>query len=391
MSTIHASQETDTKLQEMLSRNRYKNNFGKLTYGDITVHTFDGKIWVPANLQSRIIDWYHTNLRHPGVTRTINSIGQTFAWRGIRPQVEAHIKSCDQCQRHKIVGKPQYGILPLVTPLRDKEPFEKVHVDCAGPWTVRIKNAVPHEIINYTIHVLTMVDACTGWPELALIPTANSRSCANKFDENWLCRYPRPSECGHDNGNEFVGEEFQELLTSYDITSRPTTIKNPTAQSLIERLHLTLGDHLRTPIYKEDDWQNDVNLLIQACGWAIRTTVPSNSKYQPGQLVFGRDMIFHQAVKIDWQLLKDECRKQSTNNNKKENKNRLQHEYKVGDLVLIVEKPYERHKQPKLSSPTQGPYKITRVYDNGNVCIKRGNFYEDISIRRLCPYYKNDN
>jgi hypothetical protein len=177
------AQATNPKLQEMLSKERHKNNFGSLSFGSTKVHTFDGKIWVLETLQSRIIDWYHTNLRHPGVTRTINSLGQTFAWQGIRPQVEAYIKSCDQCQRHKIVGNHN-----MVSPaLRNKDPFEKVHVDCAGPWTVRFQNTIANELIEYKIHVLTMVDACTGWPELALIPIANSKSCANEFDKNWLC------------------------------------------------------------------------------------------------------------------------------------------------------------------------------------------------------------
>jgi hypothetical protein len=31
-----------------------------------------------------------------------------------------------------------------------------------------------------------------------------------------------------------MGEEFQELLISYGIESKPTTVKNPTAQSLVE-------------------------------------------------------------------------------------------------------------------------------------------------------------
>jgi hypothetical protein len=30
---------------------------------------------------------------------------------------------------------------------------------------------------------------------------------------------------GHDNGNAFMGEEFQELLISYGIESKPTTVK----------------------------------------------------------------------------------------------------------------------------------------------------------------------
>ena len=93
-----------------------------------------------------------------------------------------------------------------------------------------------------------MLDACTNSVELALIPRANAMSCANQFNINWLCCYPHPTKVGHDNGLEFIGKEFQELLASYDIQSKPTTVKNPTAQALVERLHLTLGDHLRTAI-----------------------------------------------------------------------------------------------------------------------------------------------
>ena len=74
-------------------------------------------------------------------------------------------------------------------------------------------------------------------------------------------------------------------------------------------------------------------------------------------------------------------------NNKKENKNRIQHNFKVGDLVLIVDRSYEQAKKSKLSSPTQGPYEIIKVYANGNVRIQRGNYNEDISIHCLHPYY----
>ena len=71
-----------------------------------------------------------------------------------------------------------------------------------------------------------MVDAGTGLVELALIPTANSNSCATPFHKQWLCSYPRPMECEHDNGNKFTGEKFQKLLVSYDIKSKPTIVKN---------------------------------------------------------------------------------------------------------------------------------------------------------------------
>jgi hypothetical protein len=96
-------------------------------------------------------------------------------------------------------------------------------------------------------------------------------------------------------------------------------------------------------------------------------------------------MIFRQQVNVDWQLLKCQHRTQAIANNKKENRNRVQHDYKVGDLVLIVQRSYERKKKAKLSTPTEGPFKIIRTYMNGNVCIQRGNYEEDISIHRIHP------
>eukprot|EP00804_Cyclotella_cryptica_P023191 CCRYP_000401-RA/>CCRYP_000401-RA protein AED:0.13 eAED:-0.06 QI:0/-1/0/1/-1/0/1/0/97 len=93
-------------------------------------------------------------------------------------------------------------------------------------------------------------------------------------------------EVGYDNGKEFIDEEFQELLVSYDITPKPTTVKNPTAQALVERLHQTLCDHLRTSNYSIDNWSKDINHLLQSCAWVIRTTVPSNAPHNPSQLVF---------------------------------------------------------------------------------------------------------
>lgn len=184
MTVIKAEQDKVEKILRMLTQNKFKKHFATMTFGEVTVHTLDGKILVPANLQLRVIDWYHSNLHHPGVICTANSIAQNFGWRGMRAQVEEFVKLCDECQRLKIVGKPNYGKLPLVPALHDKAPFEKLHVDCAGPWTVRVQDELDSYASPYKIHILSMVDAGSNWCELALIPTANSQSVATQFDAN---------------------------------------------------------------------------------------------------------------------------------------------------------------------------------------------------------------
>lgn len=117
-----------------------------------------------------VIDWYHSNLCHPRVMCTLKSINQIFYWKGIRGQVKEYVKTCDKCQHHKIVGKPIYGILPLTPALCDKDPFEKVHVDCAGPWTVRIDDRPMTRKLEYQIYIFTMLDAAPIGKNLPLFP-----------------------------------------------------------------------------------------------------------------------------------------------------------------------------------------------------------------------------
>ena len=153
------------------------------------------------------------------------------------------------------------------------------------------------------IHLLSMVDACTGWSEFVRIDTASSIATAAGLDKNWLCRYPRPHKVVHDNGPEFMGCEFQEVLESYGITSKPTTVKNPTANAVVERIHGTLGEQLRTTVF-EANWSNNVDTLIQACAYALCAASPARGTYSPAQLAFGYDMIFRQKVLIDWEPIK---------------------------------------------------------------------------------------
>ena len=53
----------------------------------------DGKIVVKQSLQQRIVDWYHTMLCHPGETRTEETIGQYFSWKGLKPMVQRACKA----------------------------------------------------------------------------------------------------------------------------------------------------------------------------------------------------------------------------------------------------------------------------------------------------------
>jgi hypothetical protein len=137
MQCIAREQEKDAKIQRLIKEKKHEKVIGSNMVDGVCVITFHGKVWVPENLQERLVEWYHNVLQHARKNRMINTISQTFAWKGLTTSVENHVDTCNSCQRNKHTNKKAYGKVPLVPALRNKEPWQTVHVDCGGPWTVR--------------------------------------------------------------------------------------------------------------------------------------------------------------------------------------------------------------------------------------------------------------
>ena len=60
-----------------------------------------------------------------------------------------------------------------------------------------------------------------------------------------LLRYTRPVRCICDNGPEFL-DHFEQYIKEFGIKYKPTTVKNPQANAIVERIHAALNDMLRT-------------------------------------------------------------------------------------------------------------------------------------------------
>jgi hypothetical protein len=53
----------------------------------------------------------------------------------------------------------------------------------------------------------------------------------------------------------------------------------------------------------------------------------------PGQLVYGRDMLFDLSFEANWKNIKERKKARIEESNKRANAKRISHTYKVGDLV----------------------------------------------------------
>ncbi|GKY94846.1 hypothetical protein MPSEU_000449600 [Mayamaea pseudoterrestris] len=370
---IAQHQENDNQLQAVLNRS---TEFTKQVVEGKELILYRGKIYIPQPLREPIIQWYHDNLCHPGSKRTEKTIRQRLVWPTIAKDVDEFVKKCHTCQVYK-KPRPKYGKLPLKDNV-EVHPWHTVCVDLIGPYTITGKDGVTR-----SLNAMTMADPSTGWFEVMEVKDKTADHIAQTFDRCWLCRYPRPVECIFDNGNEFLGRGFQEMLESFGIEPTPTTVKNPQA-NFVERVHQTLGNMLRTCELEEYEFPEDdpwTDLLCK-CAWAIRSTIHLVLDASPGQLVFGRDMLFDLSFQVDWTAVRKRRLDAAVANNARENSKRIRHDYKVGDKVLLETGGILR----KLHAPRKGPYTIQTLYTNGIAKISKGVVSQKATFRRLTPY-----
>ena len=155
------------------------------------------------------------------------------------------------CQRGKRC-KWKYGKLP--SKLAETVPWKSVCVDLIGPYTLKGKDG---SVLDFMC--LTMIDPATGWFEIIELPTSSvsvkrkgkdieeiiidksSAQISRLFNKQWLSRYPRSKHIIYDNGSEFK-LHFRELCIDYRIKPKPTTVKNPQANAILECIHAAFGD-----------------------------------------------------------------------------------------------------------------------------------------------------
>ena len=114
-------------------------------------------------------------------------------------------KKCSFYQKYKPINR-QYGHLPPKN-VQHLDPWDEVHVDMIEPWKAIINK------FEYQFRAVTCIDSVVNIPEVIPVENTKSKTVADAFEDNWLSRYPRPRKCIHDNGNEFLGPEFLQMLS----------------------------------------------------------------------------------------------------------------------------------------------------------------------------------
>ncbi|KAJ0408806.1 hypothetical protein P43SY_000702 [Pythium insidiosum] len=309
--TLRRHQEADdmiAKIKNACLAGQNNPDYKLIPFFGCTLVTHQGRVLVPNSLRADLVDWYHQNLGHAGSERQYKTMRSTFFWPGMEASITTHTVN----------------------------PWDVVHVDLMGPY-------------DDGFYAITMIDQATRWLEIGIQPDKLSKTTAECFDQ-------------------FTAHEFQELLQSYAIKSKPITAKNPQANAICERVHLELMNVIRC--HEDVDWKK----ALHYAAFAVRASYHGILNASPGQIVFGQDMISRQLYDANWSYMSKRRFEAILADNDRENDKRIAHIYRPGDNVMLrVPKQF----RSKTNAIANGPFAITVVHDNGT--------HDEPSGTSMCP------
>ena len=114
-----------------------------------------------------------------------------------------------------------------------------------------------------------MIDPATGWFEMAQIP---NKTAAEITEKNWFTRYPLPQRIVFDCCTKFMAEFAKMCNNDYGLKRKPVTTRNTKSNTIIKRIHQTIGNTIRTfdvsKIVNNDPWSG----ILAAKMFAFRAT-----------------------------------------------------------------------------------------------------------------------
>jgi hypothetical protein len=358
----------------------------------------NGKLNIPASIRHRAVAWYHHYLQHPGHSRLKETMRSVMYWKGMHTTIQRYIKSCRSCQVNKRQSL-RYGHVPPRLVMTTS--WRALCVDLVvGPYTLKGKDSSSIDFM-----CLTMINPATSWFEIVELPTVRvtvhkagkgkkttcldctkdtSAQISNLVYKRWFSRYPRCQYMICDNGSEFK-LHFHALCKTYGIKRKLTSIKNPTVNAILERIHAVFTNILCIAKLDMAELVNasDIHIFLSDAAWAICSTHHTVLKALPGAMIYGQDMLFDIILFIaDWKKIGEHRQKLTDLKTASENKGRIDYDYKVGQKILVRNKGIHRKAQ---SIWQKDPWTITTVHTNGTIRTQHGNKEERLNIRRVKP------
>jgi len=350
-------------------------------------------VMLPASLVPQIIQEAHGSLLtgHGGITKTKERLLQGFYWPSMEVQIAEFLKTCEKCQLTKTTDRPPPGPLfplPQCTSLN-----QRMHCDLFGP----LKSSDSGKK-----YVLCMTDAFSKYVEILAVPNKEVHTVSSAIFNRWICRFGPPLEIVTDQGKEFCAELSNKLYDLLRVKHTTTTPAHPQCNAQAEVANKTIAKYLANVVDSSTlDWEP----YLPPLAFSYNTSVHRTVKATPYFLTYGVEpripgldtpefVSYGEDPVSEWLSRLHQARALASQNSWAANEKYKEyhdsraspHKYQVGQQVLVDVRNF-LGKNKKLAPNWEGPYPITRVWDNGVVDVKTPRREWRLNIQRLKPFF----
>ncbi|EFO91976.1 hypothetical protein CRE_11440 [Caenorhabditis remanei] len=224
------------------------------------------RVVIPTVLRQKVLKTLHR--AHPGIVRMKMLARSYVYWPGIDKDIEKVVKSCDECAS---AAKNPVKNLLYSWPI-PKKPFERVHVDFAGPVD--------------GMYYLVFVDSFSKWPEV-YATTSTTTAATIKILAKVFGQFGNPETLVSDNGPQFTSQTFQEFTAANGITHVRSPPYHPQSNGQAERFVDTLKRAL-CKLRGEGNTETALQTFLQVYRSTPCPSVPNNQS--PAEAFIGRKM-----------------------------------------------------------------------------------------------------
>lgn len=332
-----------------------------------------GMILPSEELRVEIVEKEHA-LGHLGVESMCKKIQSNgYWWPKMRKNIESVIGNCLNCLRFNVQSE---GFHPSKSIIADA-PWDHIEIDLIGPI---------YESANGKVHILTIVDVCTGYTILRAIASKDMKVVARTLWEV-MCDYGLPKIMQSDNGAEFVNQVLEAMTELFGIEKRLITAYNPRANGLVERRNREVEKLLKKFVMGSYGGWDDYLPLVQM---SLNQQVSQRTGSSAFSLMFGRSANgFEDYSKVEsmddiekamdkksemWKKFKESVlpgvnlRNQEVKKKQRMDMDKRKRgmELRVGDKVMAIDST----KESKWSPAYEGPFTIAKVHKGGTYTLK---------------------
>lgn len=257
------------------------------------------RIYIPQDERPQVLSDIHR--AHQGESKCLRIAKEAVWWPRMTIDITQMVKECRKCMEHRAIPREPLKLTPL-----PEKPWWRLGMDLFE---------------KEGEHFLVIVDYFSRYIVVRHLKETTSETMIREIESVWLL-LGIPHCVITDNGPQYKGEAFRQLMQKWDIQHITSAPRNAQSNGEAERAVQTAKALMR----KNVDWE-------VALGYYRDT--PLSTGFSPAQLMFNRGMNtrgFGQAGGVDVALFK---RRDAENKERSETNYNRRHSTKIRDQVEV--------------------------------------------------------